>query len=285
VTSQALALVVALAGTAAAPRYDAEAFAALEAMEKSAAGTNDTTMRLVKRELRGTTLTPEETIVIKWQRPQRIYLHELAGPRKGQEVLYAPGWNKNKIRAHKGSFPDFNVNLDPYGTMAMANSHHPVPEISLVRLVDLVLDNVRRARAKNVGSLTYVGHETVFGRPTVKLEATTPPTGKTPTIAKGETLWDISKATGQSMYVILNANRARKWRQADHPEPGDAVIVPDFYAGRLVLWIDDALQLPLQIDLYDHEGKLYEHYEHHDLEINVGLTDADFDPKNPAYRF
>jgi len=285
VTSQALALVVALAGTAAAPRYDAEAFAALEAMEKAAAGTHDYTMRLVKRELRGTELTPEETIVIKWQRPQRIYLHELAGPREGQEVLYAPGWNKNKIRVHKGSFPDFNVNLDPYGTMAMANSHHPVPEISLVRLVDLVLDNVRRARAKNVGSLTYVGHETVFGRPTVKLEATTPPTGKTPTIAKGETLWDISKATGQSMYVILNANRARKWRQADHPERGDAVIVPDFYAGRLVLWIDDALQLPLQIDLYDHEGKLYEHYEHHDLEINVGLTDADFDPKNPAYRF
>ena len=284
-TSQALALVVALAGTAAAPRYDAEAFAALEAMEKAAAGTNDTTMRLVKRELRGTTLTPEETIVIKWQRPQRIYLHELAGPREGQEVLYAPGWNKNKIRVHKGSFPDFNVNLDPYGTMAMANSHHPVPEISLVRLVDLVLDNVRRARAKNVGSLTYVGHETVFGRPTVKLEATTPPTGKTPTIAKGETLWDISKATGQSMYVILNANRARKWRQADHPERGDAVIVPDFYAGRLVLWIDDALQLPLQIDLYDHEGNLYEHYEHHNLKVNPGLTDADFDPGNPAYRF
>jgi outer membrane lipoprotein-sorting protein len=285
VTSQALALALALAGTAAAPRYDAEALAALEAMEKAAAGTNDTTMRLVKRELRGTTLTPEETIVIKWQRPQRIYLHELAGPREGQEVLYAPGWNKNKIRVHKGSFPDFNVNLDPYGTMAMANSHHPVPEISLVRLVDLVLDNVRRARAKNVGSLTYVGDETVFGRPTVKLEATTPPIGKTPTIAKGETLWDISKATGQSMYVILHANRARKWRQADHPERGDAVIVPDFYAGRLVLWIDDELQLPLQIDLYDHEGKLYEHYEHHDLEINVGLTDADFDPKNPAYRF
>ena len=280
-TSLALALAVALAGTAAAPHYDEEAIAALDAMEQSAVGTKDYTMRLVKRELRGTELTPEETIDIKWQRPQRIYLHEIAGPREGQEVLYVPGRNKNRIKVHKG----VNLNFDPYGTLAMAHSHHPVPEVSLVRLVNIILDNVRRARAKNAVRLAFVGPETLFGRKTTRVEATFPPTGKSPTIEKEETLWDVSKATGQSMYVILHANRARNWRQADHPEHGDAIIVPDFYAGRLVLWIDDELQLPIQVDLYDHEGKLYEHYEHHDLEVNVGLTDADFDPKNPAYNF
>jgi len=286
--SPALALVVMLAAPAppAAPhRYDAEALAALDTMEKAAAATNDYTMTLVKRELFGTVLSPEETIVIKWQRPQRIYLHETAGPRDGQEVLYAPGWNKNKIRVHKGTFPDVNWNLDPYGSLAMAHSHHPVPEVSLVHLVERVLDNVRRAHAKNVGTLTFEGHETLFSRPVTRVEATTPPTGTTPTLEKGQTLWDIARATEQSMYVILHANRAREWRQADHPQPGDAVIVPEYYAGRLVLWIDDALHLPLQIDLYDHEGKLYEHYEHRELAINVGLTDADFDPKNPKYKF
>lgn len=279
------ALLLVLAGTAAAPRYDAEAFAALEAMEHATAGLRDYTMRMVKRELRGTELSPEETIAIKWQRPQRIYLHELAGPREGQEVLYVPGWNKDRIRVHKGSFPDVNMNLNPYGATAMAHSHHPVPDVSLVRLTEIVLDNVRRARARNVGSLSVKGHETVLGRPAVTLEATAPATGQTPTLAKGETLWDVARATGRSMYVILHANRSRKWRQADHPEPGDAVIVPEFYAGRLVLSIDAELHLPLQIDLYDHEGNLYEHYEHRDLKVNVGLTDADFDPKNSAYRF
>ena len=278
-------LLLVLAATAAAPRYDADAFAALEAMERATAGIRDYTMRLVKRELRGTELTPEETIAIKWQRPQRIYLHELAGPRAGQEVLYAPGWNKDRLRVHKGSFPDFNVNMNPYGAIAMAQSHHPVPEVSLVRLAEIVLDNVRRARARNVGSLTYGGHETLFGRPVVRLQATAPATGKSPTLEQGQTLWDVARATGQSMYVILHANRARGWWQADTPKRGDAVIVPEFYAGRLVVWIDEKLGLPLQIDLYDHEGKLYEHYEHLDLEVNVGLTDADFDPKNPAYRF
>lgn len=280
-----LLVILAAATAAPAPRHDAEAFAALETMERATAGIRDYTMRMVKRELRGTVLTPEETIDIKWQRPQRIYLHEVAGPREGQEVLYVPGWNKDRIRVHKGSFPDWNVNLDPYGTIAMARSHHPVPEISLVRLSEIVLDNVRRARARDIGSLILQGHETVFGRPALRLEATTPATGRSPTLEKGQTLWDVAKAAHQSMYVILHANRARKWTQADHPQPGDAVIVPEFYSGRMVLWIDDELHLPLQIDLYDHEGNLYEHYEHHDLKINVGLTDSDFDPANPAYRF
>jgi LysM repeat protein len=284
VIALAVLMILATAGTPTI-RYDPDAFAVLEAMEKASEGLNDYTMRLVKRELRGTVLSPDESIVIKWQRPQRIYLHEIAGLREGQEVLYAPGWNKNRIKVHTGSFPDVTVNLNPYGTTAMAHSHHPVPEASLVHLTSLVLDNIRRARAKNVGTLTVVGRETLFGRSTVKLEATAPPTGKSPTIEKGETLWDIAKATGQSMYVILHANRSRKWRQADHPERGDAVIVPDFYAGRLVVWVDEEKHLPLQIDLYDHEGNLYEHYEHHDLKVNVGLTAVDFDPKNPAYRF
>jgi hypothetical protein len=238
VNARVLALVGALALPASPHRYDEDALAALDAMEKAAAATNDYTMRLVKRELRGTELTPEETIVVKWQRPQRIYLHA------------------------RGTFPDINWNLDPYGSLAMGHSHHPVPEASLLHLVDLVLDNVRRARAKNVGALVFEGHETVLGRPVSKLEATAPPTGKTPSLGKGQTLWDIARVTGQSMNVILHANADRGWRQADHPEAGDAVIVPDFYAGRVVLWIDEEL-----------------------LRVNVGLTDADFDPNNPAYRF
>ena len=280
-TALALALVFSVAGTPAPARYDPEAVAALQEMEESATRVRDYTMRLVKRERFGTELSAEETIDIKWQRPQRIYLHEIAGSREGQEVLYVPGRNKNRIKVHKG----VNLNFDPYGTLAMAHSHHPVPEVSLVRLVNIILDNVRRARAKNAVRLAFVGPETLFGRKTTRVEATFPPTGKSPTIEKEETLWDVSKATGQSMYVILHANRARKWRQADHPERGDSVIVPDYYAGRFVLWIDEELKLPIQIDFYDHEGSLYEHYEHHDLAVNVGLTDADFDPKNRAYRF
>ncbi len=280
-TALALALVFAVAGAPPPPRYDPEAVTALAAMEEAATRVQDYTLRLVKRELFGTELSAPETIDIKWQRPQRIYLHEIAGPKAGEEIIYVPGKNKNRIKVRKL----INMNLNPYGEVAMAKTHHAVPEISLVRLVNVVMDNMRRARAKNAVRLTFVGPETLFGRNTVRLEATFPPTGKTPSIEKEETLWDISKATGQSMYVILHANRARKWRQAHHPERGDSVIVPDYYAGRMILWIDEELKLPLQVEFYDHEGSLYEHYEHHDLAVNVGLTPADFEPWNPGYGF
>jgi hypothetical protein len=276
------ALVLALAAPAAdAHPYEPEAIDALEAMEPAAKATRDYTMRLVKQELIDRKLTPKETLEIKWQRPQKIYLRSLDGKREGQEALYVPGWNKNRLRVHKW----FVWNLDPHAMLAMDDTHHPITEVSLVHLAELVLDNVRRARTKGVGSLTFVGKEKLFGRAVVRVEATAPATGKTPTLEKGETLWDLAKATGQSMYVILHANRTRRWTQADHPQAGDAVFVPEFYAGRVVLWIDEALHLPIQIDLYDHEGALYEHYEHHDLKVNVGLKPLDFDPKNPAYKF
>ena len=281
-----LAFLAAAPGAPSAPhRYDAEALDALAAMERAAAATNDYTARLVKRELRGSVLTPEETIAVKWQRPQRVYLHEIAGPREGEEILYAPGWNKDRIRVHGGTFTSVKLNLDPYGNLAMAHAHQAVPEFGLIPVVARMLNSVRRAQAKNEGSLVFGGRESALGRPALKLEATAPPTGTTPTIEKGQTLWDIARATGQSMYVILHANEARGWRQADHPDPGDAVIVPEFYGGRLALWNDDETHLPLQLDVYDHDGRLFEHYEYHDLAVNVGLTDADFDPKNSAYHF
>jgi outer membrane lipoprotein-sorting protein len=282
-----LALLVGSTASAADPttKYEPEALAAVDAMTKASRELRDYTMRLVKRELRGKALSDPETIVIKWQQPQRIYLHETDGDWKGQEILYATGWNKNRIKVHPGTFPYFTVNLDPYGNMAMAHSHHPVPDVSLVRFVDLVAGNLAKARAKNVGTIRVVGREDLWDRPCVTIEMTAPPTGTTPTIGKGETIWDVARATGQDMYVILHANRARGWWRADHPERGDAVIVPDFYAGRMVLWVDDELQLPIQADLYDHDGNLYEHYEHRDLKVNVGLVDADFDPKHPGYHF
>lgn len=279
----ALALPAAAAGPT--ESFDPEALALVDEMSAAAAGLRDYTMTLVRHELRERTTVDEETLLVKWQRPQRIYLKAITGLREGQEVLFAPGWNKDRIKVHKGSFPDITLNLSPYGTLAMAHAHHPVPEISLVRLVERVADNVGRARAKGVGSLRVVGRSTLFGRSVVEIEATAPPTGTTPTLAKGQTLWDIARATGQSIYVILHANQSRGWTQVDQPRPGDAVIVPDFYAGRMDLWIDEALHLPLQADLYDHDGRLYEHYEHRDLAVNVGLKDADFDPRNKAYRF
>jgi hypothetical protein len=63
----------------------------------------------------------------------------------------------------------------------------------------------------------------------------------------------------------------------------------DFYVARI--YIDDELKLPIRYEAYDWprsvDGKpeLLEEYTYIDLKVNVGLTDNDFDVKNPNYAF
>jgi hypothetical protein len=56
-------------------------------------------------------------------------------------------------------------------------------------------------------------------------------------------------------------------------------------------FIDDQLAVPIRFEAYDWpaaagaEPELVEEYTYHDLRVNVGLGDRDFDYRNPAYGF
>ncbi len=62
-----------------------------------------------------------------------------------------------------------------------------------------------------------------------------------------------------------------------------------FHVGRV--YVDRQLEVPLRYEAYDWpkqpggEPELIEQYTYRDLVLNVGLTDRDFDPKNPEYAF
>ncbi len=289
-TMPALLLTGVVAGLAAgdlssAPSENPDPQALLESMGEAAARVRDYTMTLVRQELMGGALQPERTTIEKWSRPYRLYLHDIAGPDAGQEVLYVRGWNRDRLRAHRGRFPDLTWNLDPRGTWAMAHSHHPVTQVSLPSFVTTVLDNVAKARRNGEGRVRFAARDTLWGRRTLKLVLTSPASADPHVVKKGETLWDVERDTGQAMYVILHFNRKKGWRGPRDPRAGDTVLVPRYYAGRVVLDVDEELVLPIRALIYDHDGKLYERYEHHDLRVDVGLTDLDFDPENPAYHF
>lgn len=57
------------------------------------------------------------------------------------------------------------------------------------------------------------------------------------------------------------------------------------YAPKTELAIDAVTLFPVEIVSYDTNGSLLESYRYRDIKPNVGLTDADFDPENPAYHF
>jgi outer membrane lipoprotein-sorting protein len=59
----------------------------------------------------------------------------------------------------------------------------------------------------------------------------------------------------------------------------------NFYAARIYLYIDKEHLLPLKVTVYDWSDALYEEYTFHDLKINVGLNEKDFNHQNDKYNF
>jgi len=58
-----------------------------------------------------------------------------------------------------------------------------------------------------------------------------------------------------------------------------------YYCQTAVLEVDYELRLPIYVEIFDWQNVLVERYGYRDLRLNPGLSDADFDPKNPEYGF
>ncbi len=69
----------------------------------------------------------------------------------------------------------------------------------------------------------------------------------------------------------------------------EAVLPPErekgYYCYRCLVWFDTESLLPIKMQVYDWDNNLSEEYAYEDLEVNVGLTDKDFDRENSEYNF
>jgi hypothetical protein len=81
-------------------------------------------------------------------------------------------------------------------------------------------------------------------------------------------------------------NRVCTCIQVLHPVPRRNFL---FHLARI--FVDDELNVPIRYESYDWPEKpggpprLLEEYTYLDLKLNNGFTDADFDPRNPNYKF
>jgi outer membrane lipoprotein-sorting protein len=58
-----------------------------------------------------------------------------------------------------------------------------------------------------------------------------------------------------------------------------------YYCMTAVIDVDHTYRLPIYAEMFDWHGQLIERYGYLDVRLNPGLTEEDFDPKNPAYGF
>ncbi len=219
---------------------------------------------MVKRERIGDTLHDYEYMFAKIRNEQvengqvvtpfSVYLYFLKPEdMKGREVIFVRGQNGGKMIAHerrdsfKGKFG--SVWLRPDGSMAMQGNRYPITEIGLETLVIRLIEK---------GTLDKQN-----GAPEECLVE----------FRKG------AKINGRQCTML----------EVKHPQPRPYY---DFYVARI--FIDDELNVPVRYAAYTWPAtpgsepgtdELIEEYTYLKLELNVGLTDKDFDPANPDYKF
>lgn len=180
VTSRATAalfLVLALGSPAGA---GADPASLLFGLETAYARVQSYTARFVKQEVVDGTLRPREEALLKFQRPGLLYLRWTAGPPAGREILFVPGRNDDRMLVREPGWLSslVTVAMAPDSPRVLRESRHPVTDVGIGRLVELIVDNARRAAA--AGELTLRDRGVVAGTagPERRLEAVLPRDGQ-----------------------------------------------------------------------------------------------------------
>jgi outer membrane lipoprotein-sorting protein len=234
-----------------------------------------------KNELFGKELQ-KHVIQFKFAAPFKVY-GKYTEALAGRELMFVRGWNDNEVKAHKGSFPDLTVNLNPEGGMAMEGNHHAITDFGLENMIRISAKNTLRALQKGEGSVKVSDGGTLNGQAVWKVEASYPKGGYNVTAKDDETLFHIARRTGQDMYVIKHYNP--KYEDPDDVSEGDQVFIPNYYAGKSEYYFAKDNFMLIKVVSWDHNGRLYETYEFTNLKFNVGLTSQDFNPDNKSYNF
>ena len=266
-----------------APASTQEPLDFLTGMRTAYAGVFDYTMEITKEELlreldaggrlahRLRTELAEVRFRKRMNQGSAVYRRDIyfdTGCRLLCPVVYRDGENRGRIRVPWVPDPY------PRDPLAMRDQHHPITSLDLGSTIELVLDNVGRALDAGAATLSYDGTRAVGGRPAHLITVTLASGESAYTAQADDDLWSVVDATGQAMYVIMHANHGVDFE--DTLAAGTQLVIPDYYGGRLQIWIDDVLGLPVRLDVYDWHDELYERYLYANLRVNVALTDDDF---------
>jgi len=200
----------------------------------------------IKREKVGRRMQPTHTMQIKFrEKPLSVYLNFLK-PHEGREVIYFHGRNGNQILAHETGIKGL------VGTVSLQ-------------------PNSPQAMDESRYPITTIGIRKMLYQ-----------------ILKQ---WNEERKVdgGVSVKYFPDAklgNMKCKVLQTSYPQQQPGV---RFQMTRL--YIDKETNLPVRVEQYDWptrrnaKPELVEEYTYTNIRTNVGLTDSDFDPQNPAYNF
>lgn len=208
----------------------------------------DYTCTVVKRERIDGKLGEHEYMFAKIRHePFSVYLYFLAPDAvKGQEVVFVEGRNDGNMLAHAGSGVKAMM-----GTVALKPNGPIAMQGNRYAITEIGVENLARRLVE------VAEHDKQFGECDVNM-------------------FGNAKVNGRVCTCV----------QVVHPVPRR-----NFRFHQARVFIDDEYLIPIRYEAYDwpHEAGgqpvLMEEYTYMNVAVNKGLTDADFDAKNPAYKF
>ncbi|MGQ0637691.1 MAG: DUF1571 domain-containing protein [Planctomycetaceae bacterium] len=207
----------------------------------------DYTATFSKKELVGNRMI-QQTMEMKFRRePFSVYFHFRSGNEAGREVIYVAGANRGNLVVHEVGIKALagTVSLRPNDPKAMEENRYPITRVGIINML-----------------------ETAFS------------------------IWESEKKVDPSGVDVKFFPDARlgqtacKAVQITHPNQQR-----DLKFHQSIVYFDKQTKLPVRAERYDwprrtgEKPRLIEEYTYSNLRTNVGLTDADFDPRNRNYGF
>ena len=154
----------------------ADALRLLELAEERYAEIQDYTAILLTQERIGGILRPEHAVLLKFARPFSVYLRWLDGPAQGREGLFVAGaWgDRFLVQEKQGLASLVTAAISPRDPRILERSRHPVTNIGLGRLLEIVGEDARRAARNGVLAVVDHGIHVVAGRPARQVEGILP---------------------------------------------------------------------------------------------------------------
>lgn len=223
----------------------------------------DYTCLLVKRERVNGSVLPTEYMEAKIRNrkvvdgkvvvPFSIYMKFLKpSDCRGREVVFVEGKNNGKLLAKEGGFRGRllpSVWLLPTGRIAMETNRYPIWEAGVENLAARLIERAKADSEIDKCIVTYRSGAKIDNRKCKFLEVRRP----------------VPKAK-------------------ENCKSGMNVFLAQVF-------IDEEWNIPIRYGAYDwpetpgERPEVVEEYTYQRIKLNVGLTDADFDSKNPAYSF
>jgi hypothetical protein len=233
-------------GTAAATDPIAKARKAIADCQETYRHISDYTCTFSKRERIDGRLTAQHIMEMKARTSPNSMYFKFQQPNQGREAIFVQGRYNGRIVAH-------DVGLGKF----LAGTMHLDPHGTMA-----MEENRHPVTEAGIGSLIE-------------------------SVAKH---WAVELKPGESLLTFDHnarfANRPCTMIESVHPGRG-----ANFMFHKVKIYIDQERGLPIHFEAYDWPARpgaaaeLVEEYSYHDLRVNVGLRDHDFDPANRQYSF